>query len=292
MTVPEGSSARANGVKVITWAVAGGFGMAALGTIPWALTSWANLNYWPSVPWSAPIVAAHLWLFWRYAGGAGWPAGTSAARRENRRANPVSGDLGGMAMVAGLLGLGTIVVLMRVLSRMITVPTELSVDISRASIVTLIYLVTASAIVSGIVEEVSYRGYLQRPIERRFGFPVAVLISGSIFGLMHFTHPGVGVALLPYYIAVSAVYGGLAYLTDSVFPSMMLHAFGNFFGGIGVIFGRGDWAKEVASPAPTIWVTGPDGDFWGSVMLLAVVGGVTLAAYIALGRQRSRRPDT
>lgn len=276
-----------DGARVMGRAIVGGIGMAALGTLPWALISWANLRYLPSVPWSAPIVVVHLWLFWRYAGGEGWPSSTAAERRANRRANAVSAEMWGMAMLAGMLGLGTIVAVMRVMSRLVTIPGELSVDTSRVSWFTLLVLLIASATVSGIVEEVAYRGYLQRPIERRFGFAVAVVVSGLLFGVMHFTHAGVGVSLLPYYLTVSAVYGGLAWLTDSVYPSMILHGFGNFFGSIGILAGRGDWAREVASPAPLIWQSGPDGPFWASVALLGVMALVTTAAFIALAREGS-----
>jgi membrane protease YdiL (CAAX protease family) len=273
-------------VRVLVRAIIGGVGMAAVGTIPWALLGWANLTYLPSIPWTAPIVAVHLWMFWRYAGGEGWPHSTARERRENRRANPVDGAMWGMAMLAGILGLFAIVATMGVLSRMVEIPGELRVDTSRLSFLTLFYLITASAIVSGVVEEISYRGYLQRPIERRFGFPVALLVSGVLFGVMHFTHPGVGLSLLPYYVVVSAVYGGLAWLTDSVYPSMALHAFGNFFGSVGLLVGRGDWSQEVASRAPLIWKTGPDPAFWGSLALLAVIGAVTIAAFVVLAKQR------
>ena len=273
-------------MRILVRAIIGGLGMAALGTIPWALLGWANLTWLPSVPWTAPIVVAHLWLFWRYAGGEGWPRSTSAERRENRRANAVNGEMWGMAMLAGLLGLFTIVAMMGVMSRMVEIPGEIRVDTSRLSFLTLLYLITASAIVSGVVEEVSYRGYLQRPIERRFGFVVALLVSGLLFGVMHFTHPGVGLSLLPYYLVVSAVYGGLACLTDSVYPSMALHAFGNFFGSVGLLAGRGDWSQEVASRAPLIWQTGPDPAFWGALALLGVIASVTAAAFVVLARQR------
>jgi membrane protease YdiL (CAAX protease family) len=262
--------------------------MVAVGTVPWALLAWANLEYLPSVPWSAPIVAAYLYLFWKYAGGDGWPGRTSLARRENRRANPVRDDLWGGAMFAGMLGLVTIVALMGVLSRMIVIPAGDRTDLSRASWITLLYLITASATVSGIVEEVSYRGYLQRPIERRFGFLVAVMVSGLLFGFAHFTHPGVGLSLLPYYLTVSAVYGGLACITDSLYPSMLLHGLGNFFGSVGVLAGRGDWSAQAASPAPTIWVTGPDAAFFGALAFFLISGAVTAAAFVMLARQRGQ----
>lgn len=49
--------------------------------------------------------------------------------------------------------------------------------------------------------ETAFRGYVQGGIERHRGPVLAILLSGSLFGLEDFSHPEVGIALLPYYIA-------------------------------------------------------------------------------------------
>lgn len=67
---------------------------------------------------------------------------------------------------------------------------------------------------------------MQQPIERRHGPVAAILITGIVFGLAHFTHPEVTLILLPYFVAVAAVYGALAYLTNSILPSLVLHTVG------------------------------------------------------------------
>ena len=122
--------------------------------------------------------------------------------------------------MAGLLGLASVLLLQGVLSRLVALPQQRDLDVSRYPIVTVLLWVVTSAVVAGVVEETSFRGYLQRPIERRHGPVIAILITGMLFGLAHFAHPEVGVVLLPFYIAVAAVYGGLAYLTDSTLPGM------------------------------------------------------------------------
>ena len=89
---------------------------------------------------------------------------------------------------------------------------------------------------------------------------------------MHFTHPEVGLALLPYYLAVATVYGALAYLTDSILPSMVLHAGGNVFSVFDfLVRGRSEWQLS-AEPMPLVWETGPDAAFWGNVAALVIVG--------------------
>jgi Type II CAAX prenyl endopeptidase Rce1-like len=139
-----------------------------------------------------------------------------------------------------------------------------------------------SALVSGVVEETAFRGYLQRPIERRHGPAIAIFVTAAFFGLAHFSHPEVGLVLLPFYLAVAAVYGALAFLTDSTFPSMVLHAGGNIFGALDLFaHGRSEWQLS-AAPARLIWETGPDAAFWGTLAALVIVGAVTVWAYAAL----------
>ena len=71
----------------------------------------------------------------------------------------------------------------------------------------------------GCDEEAAFRGYMQGPVERRYGLAVAVLVNGTLFGLLHFpTHPAYVLWMLPYYIAVSAVYGGLTWAANSILP--------------------------------------------------------------------------
>src|SRR5262249_37242649 len=60
-------------------------------------------------------------------------------------------------------------------------------------------------------------------------------------------HPEVGLVLLPFYLAVAAVYGALAYFTDSTLPSMVLHAGGNMFSAFDLFTrGRSEWQLSAA----------------------------------------------
>jgi hypothetical protein len=102
-----------------------------------------------------------------------------------------------------------------------------------------------------------------------------------------------GVVLLPYYVAVAGVYGGLAYATDSTLPSMVLHTGGNVFSAIGLFAqGRSEWQLGTKQPA-LVWQSGIDSAFIVSVAALIVVTIGTVLAYrglIAAGRGRPPRP--
>jgi membrane protease YdiL (CAAX protease family) len=180
----------------------------------------ANIRRGSNVPWAVPIMAVLLTVFWWYfIRGRGWPDSTREARRLGARANRVPDNLMGPALGAGLLGLIGVLLLQGVLGRLISLPQQHDLDPSQFPLATVVAWVTMSALVAGVVEETALRGYAQGGIERRHGPVLAILVTGSLFALAHFSHPEVGIALLPYYIAVSAVYGGLAYATDSTLPA-------------------------------------------------------------------------
>ncbi|MBI3765465.1 MAG: CPBP family intramembrane metalloprotease, partial [Ignavibacteriales bacterium] len=111
---------------------------------------------------------------------------------------------------------------------------------------------------------------------------IAILVTGSLFGSAHFTHPEVTLILMPYYLAVAAVYGALAYLTNSILPSMVLHAGGNVLGAFDLFArGRSEW-QAAASPKPLIWETGTDASFWVSCAAFLIVGAAAVWAYATL----------
>lgn len=274
-------------IPVIIRAALTGLLVATLGTVPWALLVSLNTRYWSSIPWAVPPTALYLWLFWRYfVRGAGWPRATADNRRACARANPVSDEMWGLAIVAGLLGLVVVLLLQTVMSRLVAIPAQRDIDPSKYPVATVFLWVVMSALVAGITEETAVRGYLQRPIERRHGPVIAILVAGVLWGFLHFTHPEVTLVLLPFYVAVAAVYGTLAYLTDSIFPGMVLHAGGNMFAAFGLFAGGHSEWQGLGAPAKLVWETGTDAAFWGSVAALLVVGVVTVGAYVMLARLR------
>lgn len=262
-----------------------GIAAGAAGTLPWAALVAANIKYQSALPWAVPVMAIYLWLYWRYlVRGSGWPRSTAELRRVNARANAVPDDAWGPALLAGLLGLGCVLLLQGILSRLVALPQQRELDVSLYPVGTVLMWVVMSSIVAGVVEETSFRGYLQRPIERRHGPVIAILITGSLFGFVHFTHSEVGVVLLPFYMSAAAVYGALAYFTDSTLPGMVLHAGGNMFSAFDLFTrGRSEWQLSAVAK-PLIWETGPDAAFWGNLVALVIVAALTVWAYSALAR--------
>lgn len=270
-------------VPVLVRAVAIGLAIAVAGTVPWSRLVAANTRYLPSVPWAVAVMAPVLVAWWlHFARGLGWPHGTAAARRIGGRANHVPDHLWGPALGAGALGLMATLLLQGVLARMVTLPRQQDLDPSQYPGFTVFAWLVMSAAVSGVVEETAFRGYMQGGIEHRHGVTTAILVTGSLFGLSHFNHPEVGIALLPFYLAVATVYGLLAAATNSIYPSMVLHAGGNLFSAFSFFLqGRSEWALT-ATPPPTIWQAGVDESFVLNVAALIVVGGAAALAYRGL----------
>ncbi len=266
-------------------AVVAGLAVGMLGTLLWAGLVETNIRYWPSLPWATPVMAGILVVWWRYfARGWGWPERTAEARRRCGRANQVPEELWGPALGAGMLGLVTTLLLQGVLGRLVTLPQQQDIDPSQFPVLTVFAWVLMSAAVSGVVEETAFRGYIQGGIERRHGLTTAILVSGSLFGLIHFSHPEVGLVLLPFYLAAATVYGLLAAATNSTYPSMVLHAGGNVFSALGLFTqGRSEW-QLTATPMPTIWQAGVDGSFLVNLALLVVAVAATVMAYRGLFR--------
>src|SRR5438046_2669841 len=105
--------------------------LAVSGTIPLALLVSANTRHWSSVPSAVPPALLYLWFYWRYVRGEGWPRSTEDSRRTNCRANPLSGDAWGAALLAGILGLVSILLLQGVMGRLVTLPQQERLDTSQ-----------------------------------------------------------------------------------------------------------------------------------------------------------------
>lgn len=271
-------------LPVAARAVLSGLAVAIAGTLPWAALASANLAHASFVPWAVLPAALYLWLFWRYVRGEGPPRSTSEWRRASCRAHALSDEAWGRALVAGVLGLAALVLSLQVWNRLVALPAQGTHGLERLPVPTALALVVMGALVAGIVEESAFRGYMQGPIERRHGPVVAILLTGTLFWLLHFTHEETTLGLMPFYLGAAVVYGALASLTNSILPGVVFHAGGNVLGALDLLArGQSEWQTS-ATPAPLVWESGPDAAFAFSLIAAAVVGAAAVMAYRSLGR--------
>ena len=225
-------------------------------------------------------MAVYLWAYFGFIGGR-WATSGAGGRRKSLLANRLSGTVWRAALPAGLLGFGAIFALLAVVARLVRLPADAPISAPPGMpVVTMFALLAMQSVVAGMTEESAFRGYMQSIIGRRYGVTVAIVVSGTLFGLLHFpNHPGDVLLMLPYYIAVSAVYGGLTWAANSILPALVLHSVGD----IAVLTrwwltGRPEW-QTGAVAQPLVWDSGVDLSFVLTAFLALVLAALTAWSY-------------
>jgi membrane protease YdiL (CAAX protease family) len=258
-----------------------GVAVALAGTIPRNILYAANFRYFTGFPWAIPVMAAYLWIFWLYLNGAGPPASTSLDRRASLRANRISWRVWLASLVAGGLGIVALVLALRIVNQLVALPTQEMPDLGGVPRSTVIALLLMGALIAGVVEEAAFRGYMQGPIEKAHGICTAILITGTMFALVHLDFTPV---LWPYYVAVAAIYGTVTYLTNSILPAVVLHTSGNVYSNLDLwLHGQAEW-QAPAGDRLLLWKTGFDSAFWKETTAFAVIAAAMLLAYWMLAR--------
>jgi len=206
--------------------------------------------------------------------------------------NALSGQAWGASLLAGMLGFAALFAFLAVMARLVPLPASAALTTPEGMPrITAFLLLTMSSIVAGVTEESAFRGYMQGPVERRYGLLPAILVNGIAFGLLHFpNHPGDVLLMLPYYIAVSAVYGGLTWAANSILPALVMHSGGDVWS-LGRLWltGRPEWQLSSA-PAPLVSETGIDAGLLVAVGALGGLTALTIWAYASLHRLSSNLP--
>jgi len=265
------------------------------GNLVWAglpgvggLAAW-NMRFGIGWPWAILPASLFLWVYWQLIGGRRWVAPADALeRRANLRANRVAPRLWPVAVGAGLLGFGALLALISLLARLTPLPAGQPIETPAGMpLVTAVLLLVMQSVNAGVTEEAAFRGYMQSMIERRLGLLIAILANGTLFGLLHFgNHPSAVLVMLPYYVAVSAVYGGLTWATDSILPALVLHSAGDTVVLIRWwLTGRPEWQLG-AAPPPLLRDSGLDAGFLAASGALLVLAAVTWWAYRRILRLR------
>jgi membrane protease YdiL (CAAX protease family) len=239
-------------------------------------------NVWPllllALP--APIAAAAELLFlaayvWWFAGLA--PGPWRAQRRELGRARRLRGGdwlWGGLAAVAFAASVHAALV---VLFRLIPFPAaafHAGYDLSRVPTLPMKWLIcVVSALSAGVCEEMGFRGYLQRPLERGHGAVLAIGVSALVFTLIHLNKSWALVAMTPIVFGAGLMLGTLARASASLAFAML----GHWFMDIGLF---AYWWTQIAGAFPQrpIFATGLDASFLVEAAALAASLAVFLVA--------------
>jgi membrane protease YdiL (CAAX protease family) len=184
-------------------------------------------------------------------------------------------------LVAGGLGLVVLVLALRLANRLVELSAQELPNLGGVPQSTAVALLLMGAPIAGIVEEAAFRGSMQRPIEQAHGIWLAILITGTMFALVHLDFTPI---LWPYYVAVAAIYGTVAYLADSILPAVVLHTSGNIYSNLDLwLHGQAEW-QAPAGQQLLVLTTGPDRAFWLEGAAFVILTAMMLIAYRTLAR--------
>jgi len=223
--------ARASAIaRALVVAIGSGVAIIIVSEAVWVGLIGAYSRHPVSFPWFVPAMAAFLiagvaWLKWGT-----WPRFGREARRSGVRLNPVAPRIFLLSLVAGwttFFSGAFAYVAYRILSGL---GGEVPMTIPPGPRVSILFGLAMAAVVAGVVEEISVRGFMQGRLEKAFGVVPAIIVSGFVWALFHTNHSYFDAKLIDIatwfgiFFAVSAILGTIASVTDSVLPGMVVHA--------------------------------------------------------------------
>lgn len=198
-----------------------------------------NPSHLPNVPWVLLPLGLSLWLYWSYFGGKGWPGSSSQLRKSYRRAHHVDRALYPRMIFIGLVYAATILCISILQYSYRTLPPEALGMVSMLSELpfwSAVPLALLAALFVGMGEEMSYRGYMQVPLEQRHKPYIFLSIPALVFAMSHGLNP----ENLPIFFFVSLGWGVIAWSTGSIWPGIVIHFIVDSVGFIWGIFALDD----------------------------------------------------
>jgi membrane protease YdiL (CAAX protease family) len=253
-------------------------------------------NVWPllllklGVPLATTVEAIFLALYVWWAAGGGPPRAARAARAEAFRRGRLSPRQWLWGVIAAVFFAATIHASIVVLFRLVPFPMAAfrrGYDSRFIPSLPLKWLaIVVSAISAGICEETGFRGYMQRPIERRHGALVAISISSFFFMAFHLTKDWATAGMVPIIFGAGVLLGLLAWSSGSLIPAMIGHVLMDI--GLFAFWWTGVAGDFTARP---ISETGLDRQFFIACGAFAISLFVVLAAISKLRRSPNAAPN-
>jgi membrane protease YdiL (CAAX protease family) len=145
------------------------------------------------------------------------------------RLNSISIKLGLLSLIISLAMVALSDELDRLINLIYPMPDKISDLLSKGLKITtvqdLVFIGLAVVIISAVAEEALFRGFFQRSLEHHRGVTKAVLTSSLVFALVHFNPWWIIQVLL-----LSMLLGIMAWRSDSILPTAIVHATNNGLG--------------------------------------------------------------
>lgn len=138
-------------------------------------------------------------------------------------------------------------------------------------------------------EEMMFRGYAFAALEEWWGSAAALVVTSTVFGLVHFANAGASAASIAVVVLAGVMLGGVLLVTRSLYAAFAAHLAWNWtLAGVfhsavsGVPFATPDYRMVDAGPD---WATG---GVWGPEGGVAAVTGLGAATIYLYARHRRR----
>jgi membrane protease YdiL (CAAX protease family) len=207
-------------VPVPIRAVVTGFLVAEIGITAWM----ASLILIPGI-WPLIIMGGVLCAFCVYFSGRWWPNATAERRRDRFRALKLPRAVWTWGLTAAMLFVVVSQASIVLTFRIVEFPAELFIQglgFDDIPLWAAWVFIGMSSLVAGICEEIGFRGYMQVPLEKRYGPRVAIAITSLMFLVLHLNQAWAPPLLL-HIFALGALLGILAYAAGSLIPSIIAH---------------------------------------------------------------------
>ena len=248
-------------IPLVIRAIAIGFTVSTLGVAAWVAVASTG-----PAPWSVGLMAILLWAFWKYFSGSGWPKSTALYRRESMRRTTLTPAVWRLGLAAAACFVVAFQSGLVVTFRIMPIPSEAltsEYNLGAAPLWLAWAVIVMASLVAGICEEIGFRGYMQVPLEKRYGPVPAIAIVLVVFLAAHLHQ-----AWLPAFFIVgiygSIMLGVLAWASGSLIPGIVGHV-------VMDVCNFSYWWSDVAGKfeKQPISVTGVDTHFLISVGVLA-----------------------
>jgi membrane protease YdiL (CAAX protease family) len=266
-------------MPLILKAIVSGFFVSSVGVAVWE----ALLTGWLSPVIILPMIPA-LWIFWKFYSGDWGSKSRAAIKKENFRLTRLQPSVWKWGIAGALLFVIIVQSSFVITFRLFDFPAaRFTADYKQLDTIPLasaFIIIVMSSVVAAIVEETGFRGYMQQPLERKYGPVTAILITSVIFTAIHLSHTWAR-QIAPQIFFASMLLGILAYKTNSLIPGIIGHA-------ILDIFDYSFWWTDLLGgfSKQTIFNTGIDLHFtvWTFIFLLALFAFVRVMGNFRSGK--------
>src|SRR5215831_7530233 len=167
-------------IPIIVKAILTGFLVSTIGIAIWSV----DIYLFKLSTWSILFMLLPLWIYWKFFSGKSWPKSNSETRSLFFRSTQLSTHVWKWGLMAGLLFVLIVQSSFVITFRITPLPESFSSQykiIESLPIAVAWLAIVMSSLVAGVCEEVGYRGYLQVPLEKRYGPGVAIIVASIIF---------------------------------------------------------------------------------------------------------------